>query len=86
MSFDTSGTSLPGCGQVCRKTQNCRCVEGPFFLGFYSMLVQLSALDTSEDVVQVLRYAPGEDYKVHHDSNGRLVTVLIYLAGVTFRV
>lgn len=31
--------------------------------------------------LQVLRYEPGQQYKPHMDANGRMATILIYLAG-----
>eukprot|EP00892_Ulva_mutabilis_P006532 jgi/Ulvmu1/4250/UM192_0010.1 len=33
----------------------------------------------NQEEMQVLRYSPGQNYKQHMDSNGRMATVLIYL-------
>lgn len=33
-------------------------------------------------ILQVLRYSPGQRYKQHMDSNGRMCTILIYLTGL----
>jgi len=34
-----------------------------------------------QEDLQVLRYAPGQQYRPHMDSNGRICTVLVYLVG-----